>query len=276
MNEENLKNESTDAPENAEAVEAAETNENTAAENESTTFASKPAEGGIYVGDEAEAGEDTEESAKSKLPNKAIIAIAAGIVIIAVVVVLVVTGKVGNGKYNKYNRMYVDIYGEYAEDFAEQQGMEYDEFLEYYSLPADMPKDTNINAVQNLIPVGRYLELFGGGYTLDVMKEQMGWDDSITEDTLLGDALGKTALRYYVGEEQFDAYKEHYGLGDEVTLDTTFGEIRDTVDKKTKADYEEQKAMSESLQNAETNSAADEAPVEAAPENGEAAADSAE
>lgn len=271
MNEENVKNESMSEPEASapENTDVEETVEAATAEQETVEepAAEEAHEGGIYVDETAEdenAEGDKEEEAEKKpgLSNKIIIAVAAGVVVIAVIVALVLTGRIGGGSYNKYNRMYMDIYGEYAGDFAESQGMEYDEFLEYYRLPADMPKDTNINAVQNLMPLGRYLELFGSGYTLDVMKEQMGWDDSITEETTIGEALDSTTLRYYVGEEQFDSYKEYYGLGDDVTLDTTWGEIRNTVDKKNKEDYEEQKALAEAEAEAEANGGADEAPAD--------------
>lgn len=255
MNEENLKN----AEEIKESAEGVATPEDIAAAEDGAVTpedaAETAAESGIYVSDEAE-----EAQAPEMIPGlskKVIIGIAVGITIAAAIAVFIVTGVIGGGRYNKYNNMYVDIYGETAEEFADEQCMEFDEFLEYYGLPYDMPKDTNINAVQSLIPLHRYIELFGGGYTFDMLKEQMGWDDSITEDTTLGEALDTTLLRNYVGEEQFDAFKEQYNLGDEVTLNTTWGQIRNTVDKQNKEEYARQKAEAEAAQDEMKNSTAE-------------------
>ncbi|MCH5212703.1 MAG: hypothetical protein J1G06_06795 [Oscillospiraceae bacterium] len=260
MNEENLKNESDAAEENdgvvtPEDIAALETADGSIAPEEiapdadeegkkSSVFAGAPKESGIYISDDSEA--DPENKVTPGLSPKIIIAVAAGITIIAAIVVLLLTGVIGGnriGKHNNYNSMYIDIDGMTAGELADARGMEFDEFIEYFGLPKDMTEDTNTNAVQNMIPLKRYIEIFGGGfYTLDTMKEEMGWDDSVTEDMTLGAALDKTTLRYYVGEEQFDMFKEYYNLGDEVTLDTTWGEIRNTVEKQTKEENDKRKA----------------------------------
>ena len=65
----------------------------------------------------------------------------------------------------------------------------------------------------------------------------MGWDDSITEDTTFGDALDKTQLKYYVGEEQLERFKQEYNLP-EVTGETLYGEIRNIVDDQKKRNHD--------------------------------------
>ena len=153
-------------------------------------------------------------------------------------------GKPKTDAAKDYAKDYVDVYGMTAEELADKMGMSYDDFLQYYGLPADLPRDLNSNAVEKTIPVGKIAEM--NRYpSFDEFKESMGWDDSITEDTRLGEALDKTQLRYYVGEENLDSFKTEYGFGDEVTADTLYGEIRVEFEEKMKEKYEASKAAAE-------------------------------
>lgn len=256
MNEENKNNE-----------EVSESVETPAEELVNTTAAEAPIEGEITETVETEAAEaeadaaadeepvivaedaliDTEKSGKG-ISNRAVAGIAAGVVVIiaAVVIFLVITKFIGGS--NSYNDKYIDIDGTTAADMANNQCMEYDEYLEFLHLPSDLPEDTNSNAAQNLIPIGRWIELQGS--TFEQFKEMCSWDDSITEDTTYGDAIDSTALKYVVGEEQLDYFKQLYGLDSDVTADTKFGEIRKTVDEFSRKQYEDQKKQQEEAEQA--------------------------
>lgn len=138
------------------------------------------------------------------------------------------------GVINPYEADYVDVTGRTAEELAEEKGMEYDEFLKSYGLPEDMPKNTFERAVFYNIPVGVIVEKNGTLGTLEELRADMGWGDDITADTLLGEALDKTTLSKYVGDEQLERFKSLYELSDEITGDTLYGEVRNIVDSKEK------------------------------------------
>ena len=151
--------------------------------------------------------------------------------------------------YNKYNNMgYIDTNGMTLNDILEGSGMELPELLEQYGLPEDMPGNTSVNAAQNFIPLGIFA---GGEEGFAEIKEKLGLDDSVTEETPVGDAIKNVTVGKYIevffglsGEEGLTKFKEEYGFGDEVTLDTTWGDVRGAVDAKEKEKYEAQKAGS--------------------------------
>ncbi len=151
--------------------------------------------------------------------------------------------------YNKYNNMgYIDTNGMTLNDILEGSGMELSELLTQYGLPADMPGNTSVNAAQNFIPLGIFA---GGEEGFAEIKEKLGLDDSVTEETTFGDAVKNVTVGKYIetffglsGEEGLTKFKEEYGFGDEVTLDTVWGDIRGVVDAKEKEKYEAQKAGS--------------------------------
>ena len=180
---------------------------------------------------------------KSKPMSKA--AIAAIVVCAVIIVALLATVYI---KFfaigNKYTKDYLDIDGRTAADIADSMGMEYEEFLEYYGLPKDLPKDTNANATEYTIPVGKYVELTGSDFAY--VKELLGWDDSITEDMTWGEAIDQTKLTYYVGEDQLESFKAYYELDDSITGENTWGDIRHQYELKMRQSYEEQKAAEES------------------------------
>ena len=106
-----------------------------------------------------------------------------------------------------------------------------------------MPANTQESAAYYAMPVKNIAQMYG--MTFDDMKELLGFDDSVTEDTAWGKAEGEVTLEKYIGEDNFDAFKERYGFGDEITLETKWKEVRKTVDLDSKKAYEEQNAAAE-------------------------------
>ncbi len=181
--------------------------------------------------------EPTEVKAKGKAGKIVAIAVVAAVVVAAVVFGLF---KVLNR--NPYNEMgYVNVSGRTIAEVAADSGVELDQFLANYGLPADMPADTEEAAAYYNIPVKYIAEMYG----MDVasIKEMLGLGDDVTEDTPWGEAEGKSPLSKYVGEDNLEAFKAEYGLGDDVTGETLWGEIRNIVDNKTLADREAQEQM---------------------------------
>ncbi len=138
------------------------------------------------------------------------------------------------GIINPYEKDYIDVTGRTASDLAKSKSMKYDKFLKEYGLPLDLPKSTSERAVYYNIPVGKFVEKTPGIDDFSQLKVSMGWDDSITEETTMGDALDKTKLIYYVGEVSLERFKSLYELPDTVTGDTLYGEVRNIVDGKDK------------------------------------------
>lgn len=168
------------------------------------------------------------------------IGVGALVVLIAAVVlsrVLLVTGII-----NPYEKDYIDVTGKTAEDIAKEKGMDYDKFLKAYGLPEDMSRKTFERAVYYNIPLRIVVKQTESIESFAELKASMGWDDSITEDTTLGDALDKTTLSNYVGDEQLERFKSLYELSDEVTGETLYGEVRNLVDAKEKEFREAEKA----------------------------------
>ena len=125
---------------------------------------------------------------------------------------------------------------------AKEKNYKYEKFLKEYGLPEDLPKNTSERAMFYNIPVKKYVEKTPGNESFEALKESMGWDDSVTEDMTIGDALDITKLSYYVGEEQLERFKALYELPDEVTGDTLYGEVRNVVDAKEK-EFREAEAL---------------------------------
>lgn len=198
----------------------------------------------------------TGEIAKKKSHLKTIIIIAAAVVVVAVAAIVFAFNM--DNWFNPYTKDYVDVDGITIGEVADMNGMELSEFLEYYDLPEDMPASTPEKAAFYTIPAGKYAEMYG--MTFEDLATQLGWDSTITEETTIGDALDKTTLGMYVGEENLESFKQEYGLDDSVTADTLWGEVRNIVDTRIKEDYEASQA--------ETEEPADEA-TEAAEESSE-------
>ena len=181
------------APESTEPAETSEIPEAEMAEEANEVVSDEevnemPETEGIEFTENAE-GIELEENKKNKNLTKAIIIGVIVVVIAAIVAVFAVFGKTW---FNPYNKGHIDVTGRTTEEVADVMGLEYNEFLEMYGLPSDMPKNTNESAASYLIPAGVYAEM--NGASLEEFAEFFGWDDSITEDTPIGEALDKTKL----------------------------------------------------------------------------------
>ncbi len=185
-----------------------------------------------------------EVTEKKKRPLWILVAVSA--VIILLVGVLTVMFLRTFGIINPYERDYIDVTGRTAGDIAKEKHYKYEKFLKEYGLPEDMPKNTFERAVFYNIPVKKFIEKTPGVDSFEQLKADMGWDDSITEDTTMGDALDSTKLSYYVGEEQLERFKALYELGDDVTGDTLYIEVRNIVDEKDKEFHQAELAEMES------------------------------
>lgn len=181
---------------------------------------------------------ETEEVTNPKKRGKRILTISLIAVICLLIGVGVVVGLRITGFINPYEKDYIDVTGRTAADIASEKHYKYEKFLKEYGLPEDMPKSTSERAVYYNIPVKKFVEKTPGIESFEQLKAEMGWDDTITEDTTIGDALDKTKLKYYVGEEQLERFKALYELDADVTSDTLYGEVRNIVDAKEKEFYE--------------------------------------
>lgn len=168
---------------------------------------------------------DGDTDNKRRMPLTAAVAAAVLAVGVAASILLFNSGIV-----NPYEGDYVDVTGRTAADLAKSKNLSYSDFLKEYGLPEDMPKRTSERAVYYNIPVGKFVEKNKNIGTFEELKEQMGWDDTVTPETTIGDALDNTTLSNYVGDEQLERFKSLYELGDDVTGDTLYGEVRNTVD----------------------------------------------
>ena len=194
------------------------------------------------VDETVETVEPVEEMPKKGSKTGAIIVVLVAAIII---VLAVVTSTMDFNKYNKLG--YVDISGKTVQDIADAEGITLAEFLEQYKLPSDMPGNTTEAAAYYSIPTGVIAEM--NGLTFDTLKTMFKIPDTVTEETLWGEAEGSIRLADYIGgEEKLDAFKQKYGFGDEVTADTPWGELRNTVDLVTKAEREAQEAAQQAAQ----------------------------
>lgn len=262
--------------ETAEAVEVAdeeavqEVTENS--DEEAATEETEAEEGTVLDGEavsdeEYVEGELTEAEESKKNSKTAIISV----VIAAVVLVAAVAVYFLIGRSNPYAKDYVDVSGKTIEQIADESGLEFTEFLEMYDLPEDMPKTTSENAAYYNIPAAKYAEMMGMDFAS--IKEILGWDDTITEETTIGDAFDKTTIGKRVGEDQVEAFKAEYELDDSITADTLWVEIRNIVDTKLKEQTEAQKAEEEAAENADSDEAES---AETEGESAEAPAEDAE
>lgn len=186
-------------------------------------------------------GEAAEEIPAKKSKAPIIAAIVAAVVIIAAAIIVVATGKFGEWT-NKYNRGYVDTTGRTVAEVAEQIGMTYEEFLEEYELPKDMPKNTYEAVAFYTMPAKKAAEVYG--ISFDQIKQMLGLPDDTDENKPWGEVEGEVKLGTYLGGADYvDTFKEQYGLGDEVTADTLWKEVRPIVDAKTKEQREEQEKL---------------------------------
>lgn len=238
MNDENKKPEdqeaASDMTEETSVSEQTEQEDQIAATAESTEEA-EAVEENQEISFEGEAvGTESEVKTNKQIKLIAIIAVAA-VVVIAAVVAFIIFGK---SLFNPYTKDYIDVTGMTVGEIADQQGMEFADFLEMYDLPSDMPASTSENAAYYNIPAAKFAEM--SGVDFNALKDMLGLadDSSITEETTIGDVFDKTTVGSRVGEEQLDSFKAEYGLDESVTADTPWVEVRNKVDQKLKEQNE--------------------------------------
>ena len=206
---------------------------------------------------EAPLADNTANTASKSKPTALIIG---AIVLIVVIAIAIICKMYGSNLFNKYNRMgFVDTTGQTVGEVADMMGMSYEEFLEEYRLPKDMPPSTIESAAYYMVPAGKVAEQYGVDF--ETLKAELGFADEITEDSTWADAEGTIKLGNYIPEEQFDMFKEYYGFGDDVTVDTLWKDVRHQIDMKQR---EEMLAQQEAMKEAEK--AAEEAGEEDAQE----------
>ena len=216
---------------------------------------------------EEELEQVVEEIIAGKKKSKAPFVVIAIVVVLAIIAAVVINSFGGN-KYNKLG--YANPEGRTIADVAEQMGVSLEEFLTTYSLPADMPEDTEEMAAYYSMPVKVFAQMYGVDFA--TFKEAYGIPDETTptvadgivgkikalfggdkivaidENTPWGVVLDELTLADYVGEENLETFKEYYGLGDDVTLETRYKEIRKIVEEKTIELAAEAKAAQEAQQ----------------------------
>ncbi|MDO4618230.1 MAG: hypothetical protein Q4B31_01750 [Clostridia bacterium] len=192
--------------------------------------------------------EDVSKPQKKKVKVGLIVGIVVGVLIVALVAFGIYKYNDKGSKLsvqmhkmfgqNHYNAMgYYNESGRTIQDIADEQGITVEEFLVAYSLPADMPADTEEAAAYYNIPVLKLAEM--SNMTFDQFITILGLEDEgIKATDPWGEVEDKVTLGAYIGEEELDAFKEEYKLGDDVNKDTRFGEIRKQVDKVRKEEKE--------------------------------------
>ena len=189
---------------------------------------------------------------------------------------------------NKYNNLgYVNPEGRTIQDICDSLGITLEEFLETYSLPEDMPADTDEMAAYYLMPVKVFAQMYGVDFATfkeaysipdettpdiprtigDKINQMLGRNNiqPIDENTPWGIVFDELKLGDYVGEENLEEFKEFYGITDEITGETRYKEVKRAVDKKTielvaeakaaeeTADYEEAETETEIETETETD-----------------------
>lgn len=273
MDNEKMNNEEvTEEINGAEVQETAEVVEETECVTEEVNANKQQQQEGNPEGIELDLGAN-EAVGKKKMPLAGLIAIiAGGIVVLAAVVSYML---LYFGVINPWEKDYVDIDGVTLEELADQSGYSLSEYKKLNGLSVFMPKSTFSNAVNNSAKLKAILAQTGK--TLDEFKEHYGWGDDVTEDTTVGEAMGKTKLSVIMGGEDYiEIFKEMYELPDSVTGETLYGEVRNQIDQKTlemkkEQEKKEKEAASETAEESEPAES-----TEAAAESTEAATEAAE
>ena len=206
----------------------------------------------------AEEIEEIAEDVKKKTSGGAIAAIVALIVVIIALGALLFTSLFVN-KYN--NAGFLNTSGTTIGDYCAEYGYNFDELKEAWSLPADMPESTYMNAAISFMPIKTYAALYYTDFATVKEAYQLPetiperpltiWEKikaifvkeqvPVTEDTTWGDIMDNTTLGLLFPD--FEVIKEHYELGDDVTTDMLFGEVREEIEKKDIAFRKEQEKL---------------------------------
>lgn len=136
---------------------------------------------------------------------------------------------------NKYNEMdYINTSNRTLAEIAEEKEISVDDFKILYSLPEDMPANTNEAAAFYNMTVESVAKMYGVNTDdfIKQLKEGCVSDVEITKDTLYDVAYGSISIKHHIGDYSFDEFKKAYALSDDITENTMIGEIRNHVSRK--------------------------------------------
>ena len=250
-NEEVVENEVVTEEDVEEPTEVAEEIEETADDTESSEEVVEDTEAVVEQSENAEGVCEPTKKCNAGLIGL----IAGGVIVIAALVAYMLFYF---GVINPWEKGYVDTTGVTLQELADKSGYSLSEYKKVNGLPKMMPKSTFENAVNNSVKL-KYI-ISKGDKTIEEWREHYGWDESVTEETTIGDAMAKTKLSVIIGGDDYvDIIKGIYGLPDDVTGDTLYGEVRTLIDQKTveMKKEQEEKTDDEKQENADAPSDAE-------------------
>lgn len=149
--------------------------------------------------------------------------------VVAVLIASSVLLSVAGAEVNNYNEMdYINNSNRTIEEIAEEKEIAVEEFLKMYGLPEDMPGNTNEAAAFYSMTLENVAKMYGieADELVSTISKESGIESPITKDVLWDVAQGAVTIRGHIDEMPFDEFKAAYNLDDSVTEDTTLGEVR--------------------------------------------------
>lgn len=136
---------------------------------------------------------------------------------------------------NKYNEMdLINTANRTLTEVAAEKEISVDEFKKLFSLPEDMPGDTNEAAAFYSMTVENVAKMYGidTDEFVNQIKAASVLDIVIDKDTLYDKAYSAISIRNHIGDLSFDEFKQAYDLPEGITENSSLGEIRNYVSKK--------------------------------------------
>lgn len=139
--------------------------------------------------------------------------------------------------YNKYNEMdAVNVTNMTLQDIADESEVALEELKESMGLPADMPGDTNQAIAMGHLSLGQLAKDAGISFEQFVAEVKPAKNIELTEKTLYRDYENSLSVGEYFGEGAEAAIAEAE-LGEGVTVETPYGDVRNQVERKMLALY---------------------------------------
>ena len=139
--------------------------------------------------------------------------------------------------YNKYNEMdAVNVTNMTLQDVADSSMVELDALKEAMGLPADMPGDTNQAIAMGYIPMGQLAKDVGVSFEEFAKEIKPVKNIEITDKTLYRDYENNLSVGDYFGDGAEEAIAE-VGLGESVTVETPYSDVRNQMERKMLALY---------------------------------------
>jgi len=152
--------------------------------------------------------------------------------ITAVIALIATTASAEKNKYNETD--YINTSNRNLQDIADEKEITVDEFKKMYSLPEDMPANTNEAAAFYSLTIENVAKMYGmeAEVMLSQVKDASNGSVEINKDTIYGDAYGSITIGKHIDDLPFADFKKAYNLADSVTEDTTIGEIWTQITRK--------------------------------------------